>query len=81
MEKRETNWMNNPTKKQVILFTALWFVGNFLLVISLTDLFRENFFQQGSFMIYSLMTMSTVTIVKQHLNYLKHKTKSASTER
>jgi len=69
MKKSERNWINNPTKKQLILFTAIWVAGIFLLTIAITDMFRESFFQKRSLMIYILMIISTIATAKLHVNF------------
>ncbi len=72
MKKTESNWMNNPTKKQLILFTVIWLVGVFLLTISITDLFRETFFQKSNLIIYIMIITSAIATIKLHLNYRKN---------
>lgn len=71
MEKPSNNIFFNPTKKAVIIITILWVISNFLLLISITDLFTESFFQKKYVMIYFLMLGSTVAVVKLHRNYWK----------
>lgn len=77
MKKDNRNLVENPTKKSLVLFTSLWFVGVVLLVMATTDLFTESFFQRKNGMIWLLMIFSTMTIVKVHLNYWSTKSKNA----
>ena len=73
METVKRNFIKNPTRKNLILFILLWFVGIFLLTLSTTDLFTESFFQKKYIMIYFLMIGSTITTGKLYYNYWKNK--------
>ena len=73
METTKRNYIKNPSKKNLTLFTLLWLLGIVLLTLSTTDLFSESFFQKKYFMIYFLMIGSTLAIVKVHTNYRKKK--------
>jgi hypothetical protein len=37
------NWTNNPTKKQVVLFSIAWFVTLIFIILVLTNLLTESF--------------------------------------
>ena len=74
MKRKKTNWTNNPTKKQLILITTAWILGNMLLILSITDLFTESFFQRNYIMMYLLMIGSTLATFNLYRNFLKHKT-------
>ena len=74
MKREKTNWMNNPSIKQLILFTALWILANTLLILSMTDLFSESVFQRKYIMIYLLMIGSTLATLNLYRNFLKSKT-------
>lgn len=73
METIKRNFIKNPSKKDLILFTSLWLLGIILLTLSTTDLFTESFFQKKHVIIYFLMIGSTVTIGKLYFNYWKNK--------
>jgi len=73
MGKLKKNWMNNPSKKNVILFTGASFLGIALLILSTTNLFTESFFQKKYLLIYFLMIGSTVATIKLNINYWKNK--------
>jgi hypothetical protein len=66
-------WLDikNPSKNNLILFSLIWLISNGLLIISLTDLFSESFFQKKYFMIYLPMVISTYVVLKLFINYLK----------
>lgn len=69
METVKRNFIKNPSKKNLILFTLFWLVGILLLTLSTTDLFTESFFQKKHIVIYFLMIASTITIVKVYFKY------------
>ena len=72
METVKRNFIKNPTIKNLILFTLLWFVGILLLTLSTTDLFTESFFQKKYVIIYFLMIGSTIATGKLYFNYWKN---------
>ena len=71
--EQKGRWITHPTKRNLLIFLSIWFVGTGLLVLSATDLFRESFLNRKYIMIYVLITMSTLTTVKLLLNYFKSK--------
>jgi hypothetical protein len=60
---------SNPTKRQLILVISLTLIGNTLLILSSTNLFKEPFFQSKYLMIYFLMMGSIVATLKLVSNY------------
>ena len=73
MKTDKRNFMKNPSIKNLVLFTLLWFVGILLLTLSTTDLFTESFFQKKYVMIYFLIIGSTIATGKLYFNYWKNK--------
>jgi hypothetical protein len=73
MENAKKNWKKNPSKKNLVLFTGLWFLGITLLILSTTDLFKESFFQKKNLTIYLLIIGSTLAAAKLHFKYWKNK--------
>ena len=73
METVKRNFIKNPTSKNLISFTLLWFIGIFLLTLSTTDSFTESFFHKKHIIIYFLMIASTIATAKIHINYWKNK--------
>lgn len=45
MKNQPALWYTNPSLKVVVIFLAVWFIGNGLLVLSTTDFFKVPFFQ------------------------------------
>ncbi|WNW02747.1 hypothetical protein RRF68_04880 [Tenacibaculum sp. HL-MS23] len=74
MKDKKNSFITNPTKKHIIIFGLLWFIGITLLTLSITDLFTESFFQKNYVMIYFLMIGSTMTTGKLYYNYWKNRT-------
>lgn len=62
MEIPKRNFITNPSKKILILFTFLWLLGITLSTLSMTDLFTESFLQKKYAMTYFSMIGSTITI-------------------
>lgn len=73
METTKRNYIKNPSKKNLILFTLLWLISILLLTLSMTDFFVERFFQKKYFMLYFLMIGSTLSTAKVFINYRKNK--------
>ena len=71
MKKR--NLINNPTKKNLIIFTIIWALGIILLILSMSNLLTENIFKGKYVMIYFLIIASTLPVFKMYNNYFKNK--------
>lgn len=69
----KNNIYKNPSFKNVMVLSILWFTSNMLLVLSITDLFTESFFHKRYLVVYFLMLGSTATVAKVSLNYFKNK--------
>ena len=72
MKGNTSNWMKNPTKTQLILFTLLSSFGILLLILVVTDLFTENPFRKKYVMLFLLGIGSATATLKLHLNYWKN---------
>lgn len=66
-------WLDvkSPSKNNLIVFSLIWFISNTFLIISITDLFSESFFQKKYIIIYVLMLGSTFSVSMLFLNYFK----------
>lgn len=71
MKNQPALWYTNPSLKVVVIFLAVWFAGNSLLVLSTTDFFKVPFFSNVSMLILLLMVMSTVKAGKLIRNYMR----------
>lgn len=74
MNSQSENWYYNPSLKKVLIFSAVWLIGNVLLVLSTTDFLKDSFFGNVSFLTLLMMVMSTVQTGKLIHNYLRTRT-------
>lgn len=72
-KKANNTFLYHPSLMIIVVFVTLWFVGNGLLFLSMTDLFTESFFQKKYTMMYFLMIGSTITTSFLIFNYFKNK--------
>jgi hypothetical protein len=70
----KSNWVTNPTKKQMILTNLVWLTGITLMILSMTDLFKENPFKSKNIMLFFLIIIATITEIKVTYNYFKNQT-------
>jgi len=42
MSEQSKNWITNPSKKTLILVSAIWMISNTLLILAATNLFQEK---------------------------------------
>ncbi len=67
------NFILNPTRKQLILYSILGVVGISLLVISETDLFTDSMFQSKYFLLNGLILLNVIMLGRMHYNYWRKK--------
>lgn len=75
MEKMKGNWFTNPTGRQLFILTVVLGISVLLLILSLSDLFAENFFKKTSVLTYAMIFIATLVVVNLHLNYWKNRSK------
>lgn len=61
---QQTNWTNNPTKKQLALTVIAGLTGFILLLLSMTNFFKETPFQGKYFILHFLLIGSSLTVYK-----------------
>ena len=66
------NWISNPAKKQMKIAVSLSLIGIFLMLIGITDFFKESPFKGKYFVIYILMLSGIGTAIKIYKNYSKN---------
>jgi len=71
--KSSITWFEKPTKKTLVIFGSLWFVGVSLLILAASDLFRESIFKNGNIILGLLVIMSTISTTKLFLRYYRNK--------
>jgi membrane-associated protease RseP (regulator of RpoE activity) len=69
--RNKNSWFHNPNKQQVLFVVMMWFLAMICLLLAVTDLFTEPFFDGGYLMIYLIMFFSTYNVFKIVNNYLK----------
>jgi len=69
MKIKKNNRLKKPSRKQMILYTLIYFASIILLVLSMTDLFSESIFKGKYILLYFLMIGVTFQTHKMHLNY------------
>ena len=76
------SWFECPSKKQLIILIIIWLFGIMLSILAISDLFSQNFFQIGFFLMYFMMIGATIAIIKIVSNYKRKAIKeSASVDR
>jgi hypothetical protein len=63
----------NPSGKTLSIFIIVYLIGTSLLVLASTDLFSDTMLQKKYLMTNFMIVGSTITILIQIINYLKHK--------
>ena len=61
------------TKKRVIIFTTLWFIGGILLLAAMSDLFTQTIFKKRHLLLLALLALNTFFIFKMWRIYLNKK--------
>jgi hypothetical protein len=64
------NWINHPTKKQLVLTIISALTGFILLLLAMTDFFNESPFQKKYFIIYLLFIGVGIRVYQLVRNYL-----------
>lgn len=57
----------------MIFFVVAWLIGCTLLVLAMTDLFRQSFFNRRYTMVYFLMACATVSVGRVGVAYYKNR--------
>ncbi len=66
------NWIKNPTKKDIIIVATFWTVGMLLILLSLSNVFRESLIQAKYSMVYVLIVLAIATVIRLIYNYIKN---------
>lgn len=70
---KNNTWIQQPSRKQVVIVSSIWFFGIICLLIAQTNFFTESLFQGKYFVTHTLMAGSTLAVVIMFKNYFKHK--------
>jgi hypothetical protein len=63
--------LTKPTKKTVIVFCTVYFIGTFLTLMAASDLFTENPFQRRYLPVLIMTAAATIVTVNLVLRYFK----------
>lgn len=66
----DENLKEFTSKKRVIYFTILWFIGTSLLVVVMTDLFEETILQKRNIFFVVMILLNTMFISRLWRMYL-----------
>jgi len=75
---KKTNWLKNPSKSQIATILTTGLIGISLLILSMTDLFRESPFQRKYLMLYLLILSTIIVMTRACINYIKSKQETKS---
>ena len=74
--QQNKNWINNPTKNQLLIVITIWLVGVLLLLLAMTNFFIELPFRKKYIFSYFLIVISTITVFQVYRAYKKSKNES-----
>lgn len=78
--KQHNHWINNPSKKQLLAATLIYLSGMGLLLLTLTDFFRQPVFTDSSFMLGFLIAGATAAVLRQYINYFRNRKPTGSSK-
>ncbi|TXF75060.1 hypothetical protein [Chryseobacterium sp.] len=67
--KKLENWVHNPSKKTVIIFSTLSVIGITLNLLAMSDLFTETVFQSKYLMMWFIMVANVFVVATICINY------------
>lgn len=70
----KSNWVSNPTKRQIILMTLIWLTGIILMILVMTNFFTESAFKSKNLILFFLIILATKTEIKVIRNFFKNQT-------
>lgn len=70
---KNTDFINNPTKKNLILFTVLYTISLSLLILSITEVFTVSLWKDSNLSLTIMMLLSTYYLFRLYLNYFKNR--------
>ncbi len=79
MYKRRPVWLSKPTRRHTLLICLLWASGFFLFLVTTTNGFTENIFQQKNILFIILQILVTyifLSVCKNYFQQLKKQSKA-----
>ncbi|WP_017733220.1 hypothetical protein [Nafulsella turpanensis] len=80
MKNQQNNPMLNPSKKHLIISTLTWLCGVTLLVLAMTDFFRDPPFKGDHLMLYLLIAGATVAVSLQYISFFRNRDSTSDSE-
>ncbi|MBX2916632.1 MAG: hypothetical protein KF856_15290 [Cyclobacteriaceae bacterium] len=74
MKNQPALWYSQPSLKVVLIFVSIWLIGNGLLIVAITDIFRQPFLVTGHYISVLMIVMSTFQTGKLIRNYFCDRT-------
>ena len=69
------DWVHNPNKKQLGLYSAFWFIGVLLIVLSATNFFTESVLIRKNLIFLFIVIFPTLILIRMLRNYIIHNRK------
>lgn len=69
----KSDFINNPSKKFLIIFTILYVISLILLLLAVTDIFRTELFTGSNTSLILLLGLSTFSLIRLYINYFKNR--------
>lgn len=67
------NWIQQPSKTTLLLFTVGWIVGSILLLLAVTNLFQEPLFASKNILVLFLIIVSGISTFYIYQKYRSSK--------
>ncbi|MBN8835623.1 MAG: hypothetical protein J0I09_00035 [Sphingobacteriia bacterium] len=69
---KNSAWVSNPTKRQMILTNVVWLTGVILMTLAMPKFFNESVFKSKNLMLFLLITIATITEIIVTRNFFKN---------
>ena len=66
------DWLHNPNKKQLGLYSAIWFICMLLIVLSATNFFTESVLVRKNLLFLLIVIYPTLILIRMIRNYIIH---------
>ncbi len=73
MKSKRPDWVTNPDKKHILLYSGLWITGVSLILLAATNFFTETPFIRKNILFPLLVIFSLVPIIQMIRNYFANK--------
>jgi nicotinamide riboside transporter PnuC len=70
---KQANWVQHPTKNQMLLVVIIMLVGSFLIVLATSNLFTESPFQRKNTVLLFLLLPALISCIRVCRNYASNR--------